>query len=75
MLKSEAKIQDLEQEFIRHSGRAFASARREALANGLSVLHVENGSIIQVESDGTKHKVKDIAARKPAPVVRRIRLH
>lgn len=64
---SEESISLLEAQVPLLSGVAFAKAREEALASGLSVLQSENGVIFEVFPDGRKIRIKDVAP--PTPVV------
>jgi hypothetical protein len=42
------------------SGQAFDTARRQALASGLSVLETENGVLFEVFPDGRKVRIKAV---------------
>ena len=62
----ESEIELLESQFPSESGRAFAEARRQVLASGLSVLQSEGGFIFRVFPDGRKEFVKQIDPPTPA---------
>jgi hypothetical protein len=64
-LDSESEIERLESEFPRASGAAFAAARQQALAAGLSVYESEEGFIYEIFPDGRKRLVKEIAPSIP----------
>ena len=59
---SDQDIQKLESQFPSLSGAAFAEARQEALAAGLSVVESENGIIYETFPDGHREVVKTIAS-------------
>ncbi|HEY1053068.1 MAG TPA: hypothetical protein VGE39_25030 [Prosthecobacter sp.] len=60
MLDLEDEIDQLEREFPAMADEAFAKARAQAFAAGLSVLQAENGFVVRVYPDGRKEKVKEI---------------
>jgi hypothetical protein len=51
---SENELDQLESEFPRRAAAAFAAARRNALSAGFSVLHSENGVLVEVFPDGRR---------------------
>jgi hypothetical protein len=65
-------IELLESQFPALSGSAFAAARAEALAAGLSVLESEQGYLYEVFPDGRRVKVKKIEPPIPVQAGRRI---
>lgn len=73
MLDLEDEIDQLEREFPARAGEAFAKARAQALAAGLSVLQAEDGFVVRVYPDGRKEKVKEI--ERPTPARRGIVFH
>jgi len=60
MLDLEDELDQLEKEFPAKADEAFAKARAQALAAGLSVLEAEDGFVVRVHPDGRKEKVKQI---------------
>lgn len=60
MPDEETQIEQLERQFASASGIAFAAARKQALASGLSVLQSENGVIYRVTPNGSKSEIKRI---------------
>ena len=56
----EAEMNALENQFPPLSGVAFETARKQALASGLSVLQSEDGVIYEVFPDGSRRRVKEI---------------
>lgn len=68
MSLTEQEIDKLESEFPYLASKAFALARENTLAAGLSVLQAESGVIYEVFPDGSRREVKKIA--KPIPVKR-----
>lgn len=65
-------ITELETRFPALSGVAFATARKETLAAGQSVLQSENGVIYEVSPDGTRIERKQIEPPISIPVGTRI---
>ncbi len=61
---SEDEIDRLEAEFPRLAAEAFATARREALASGLSVVESRDGFLVEVFPNGEQKILKEI----PLPV-------
>lgn len=68
MTDHEKSIETLETAFPAVSGSAFAAARAEVLAAGLSVLQSEGGVIYEVFPDGRRRVIKRI--QPPTRVVR-----
>ena len=60
---SEEKIEELEQTFPEMAAVAFATARAEALASGLSVVEVQGSTLWEVFPDGTRRAIKAIEPR------------
>jgi hypothetical protein len=60
------EIHKLESQFPAVSGTAFATARKQVLASGQSVLQSEDGVIFEVFPDGRREVVKRIEP--PIPV-------
>ena len=63
---SDQDIQKLESQFPAASGSAFAAARQQALAAGLSVLESKQGVIYEVFPNGNRRRVKEITP--PTPI-------
>ena len=57
---SDQDIQKLESQFPAVSGSAFAAAREQVLASGLSVLQSQDGFIYEVFPDGRRVEIKKI---------------
>ncbi len=57
---SDQELQKLENQFPAFSGVAFATARKQVLQSGQSVLQSENGVIYEVFPDGRKVEVKKV---------------
>ena len=57
---SDNDIQQLENEFPKLSGQAFAKARETVLASGQSVLQTEGNHLVEVFPDGQKKVLKAI---------------
>ena len=65
---SEEEIEELERQFPEMAGAAFAAARAEALATGLSVVESRDAMLWEVFPDGTRRAIK--AIEPPTPVVK-----
>jgi hypothetical protein len=72
MSEPEQIIIELETRFPALSGAAFATARKETLAAGQSVLQSENGVIYEVFPDGSRTERKRIEAPISIPAGTRI---
>jgi len=72
MSEPEKIITELETQFPALSGTAFATARKETLAAGQSVLQSENGVIYEVFPDGSRIERKRIEPPTSIPAGTRI---
>jgi len=67
MPNDDLDIDAMEREFPLLASHAFATARKNTLAAGLSVLESDNGALYEVFPDGRRRFVK--ALEPPIPVV------
>ncbi len=68
MIPNEASMRFLEDHIPDLADAAFTQAYWQALANGSSVLKVEQGEIIEVFPDGSRKVIKQIAPLIPVPL-------
>lgn len=68
MISNEASMRFLEDHIPDLADAAFTQAYWQTLANGKSVLKVEQGEIIEVFPDGSRKVIKKIAPLIPVPL-------
>jgi hypothetical protein len=74
MSKAPVDVESLELQLPLASGFAFATARQQVLASGLSTLQSEDGFIYEVFPDGRRRLVKSIDPPTPAVIGTKITL-
>jgi hypothetical protein len=68
MISNEASMKFLEDHIPDLADAAFTQAYWQTLANGKSVLKVEQGEIIEIFPDGSRKVIKQIAPLIPVPI-------
>ena len=74
MISNEASMQFLQDHIPELADVAFKQAYWQALANGKSVLKVEQGEIIEIFPDGSHKVIKQITPLIPVPLTNKKRI-